>query len=71
MKGTELAYEITRIRPGFPVILCTGHDPFLSGATREDGQLADCITELALKPLERSELAAIVRRVIDELALRK
>ena len=71
MKGTELAYEITRIRPGFPVILCTGHDPFLSGATREDGQLADCITELALKPLERSELAAIVRRVIDESALRK
>jgi PAS domain S-box-containing protein len=71
MRGTELAYEITRIRPELPVILCTGHDPLLSGAANGDGKIAECITELAFKPLERSELAAIVRRVIDAAALRK
>jgi hypothetical protein len=54
-----------------PVILCTGHDPLLSGAANGDGKIAECITELAFKPLERSELATIVRRVIDATALRK
>jgi signal transduction histidine kinase/CheY-like chemotaxis protein len=66
MNGTELARELTRIRPGIPVILCTGYDPALSGATNDRGEPAEFIREVLIKPLERNEMAGIIRRVLDE-----
>lgn len=65
MNGTELARELTRIRPDIPIILCTGYDLALSGATTSDGETAEFITEIAIKPLERFEIAMIIRRVLD------
>jgi len=65
MYGTDLARELTLIRPDIPIILCTGYDLALSGATTSDGETAPFITEVAIKPLERVEIAALIRRVLD------
>jgi PAS domain S-box-containing protein len=66
MNGTELARELTRIRPGIPVILCTGYDTISSGAADDVGETAEFISELALKPLIRGEIASLIRRVLDD-----
>lgn len=66
MNGIELAGELTSIRPGIPVILCTGYDTISTVGTDDIGETAAFINELALKPLVRSEIAAIIRRVLDD-----
>lgn len=66
MNGTELARELTRIRPDIPVILCTGYDTISSGTTNDIGETAEFINELALKPLIRGEIATMIRRVLDD-----
>lgn len=66
MSGIELASQIAHIRPGIPIILCTGYDPTASYGTDSNGQIADYITELAIKPLERHELLAVLTRVFTE-----
>ncbi|MDA8415281.1 MAG: ATP-binding protein [Desulfobacteraceae bacterium] len=65
MNGTDLARELTRIRPNIPVILCTGYDTITSTDTDDLGETADFISELALKPLIRGEIASMIRRVLD------
>jgi DNA-binding NtrC family response regulator len=65
MTGTELARELTRIRPDIPVILCTGYDSIYSSDTGDKGETAAFIRELALKPLARDEIATLIRRVLD------
>jgi CheY-like chemotaxis protein len=65
MNGTELARELTRIRPDIPVILCTGYDTITRSDTDDFGETAEFISELALKPLIRGEIASIIRRVLD------
>lgn len=65
MNGTELARELALIRPDIPIILCTGYDLSLSGVTTCNGETAEYITEVAIKPLERIEIAALIRRVLD------
>ena len=67
MNGTELARELTRIRPGIPVILCTGYDTISSGGTDDIGETAAFISELALKPLIRRNFASLIRRVLDSV----
>jgi CheY-like chemotaxis protein len=66
MSGIELARELSRIRPDIPIILCTGYDPVASGAETGDGEPAEFIRELAIKPLVRAEIAEKIRRVLDE-----
>jgi len=65
LNGIQLAEELTALRPGLPVILCTGFDPTSSYGTDSSGQIAGSITEVAIKPLERQELAITVRRALD------
>jgi PAS domain S-box-containing protein len=67
MNGTQLARELTRIRPDIPVILCTGYDTMSSDDTYYNGETAEFISELALKPLVREEIASLIRRVLDDL----
>jgi CheY-like chemotaxis protein len=67
MNGIELASQIAQIRPDIPIILCTGYDPTASYGTDANGQIADYITELAIKPLERHELLAVLARVFNGL----
>ena len=66
MNGTELARELTRIRPDIPVILCTGYDTISTGDSDDIGETAEFISELALKPLVRGEVAIMIRRVLDD-----
>jgi PAS domain S-box-containing protein len=68
LNGLQLAEELAALRPDLPIILCTGFDPTSSYGTDENGQIAEFITEVAIKPLERSELAQTVRRTLDAAA---
>lgn len=65
MSGMELAKELTCIRADLPVILCTGFGHEQNGTLSSEARAAAGILELALKPLDRAELAAIIRRVLD------
>ncbi len=62
MNGLQLARELFLIRPGVPVILCTGFgEPEEEHKARASG-----IRAVLYKPLLRRELAEAVRRVLDE-----
>lgn len=61
MTGIDLAEAVLRDRPGMPIIVCTGHSEAL---TKEIARAAG-VSDLALKPLARRELAEMVRRVLD------
>ena len=53
-----LAAELLKLRPGLPVILCTGYSESVS---RETAQKVG-IREFLMKPLSKRELAGAVRR---------
>jgi two-component system, cell cycle sensor histidine kinase and response regulator CckA len=61
MTGTDLAREIRRIRPGMAVILCTG---FAQKLTEQDARKQGF--EFVLKPFGLKELAAVVRKLLDD-----
>ncbi|MBU4426851.1 MAG: PAS domain S-box protein, partial [Proteobacteria bacterium] len=61
MTGFGLAKEIKRIRPGVPIILCTG----FSDTTDEDKARATGINGLVMKPVVMREMAEIIKRVSD------
>ena len=61
LTGDRLARKIMNIRPGMPVILCTGFSEQISeGSAKEMG-----IREFILKPLVMDKLARTVRSVFD------
>jgi DNA-binding NarL/FixJ family response regulator len=61
MAGVQLAKELLRIRPGIPVILCTGHSETISPETAKGVG----IRQFLMKPLAKLELAAAIRSVLD------
>ncbi len=61
MTGDELARRITEIRPGMPVMLCTG---FSERITPENIHHLG-IRKLVMKPLSLRELACDIREVLD------
>jgi len=62
MPGDVLAKKLIAIRPDIPVIVCTGY------SERINSDVADKIgvRELVMKPVVIKDLAAIIRRVLDE-----
>ena len=68
LNGIQLAEKLAALHPDLPIILCTGFDPTSSYGTDSSGQIAGFITEVAIKPLERHELAQTVRRALDAAA---
>ncbi len=61
MTGIELARELIAIRPGIPIVLCTGYcEP-----TIQENALAAGVRELVMKPLFRSELAAAIKKALE------
>jgi len=62
MNGKVLSREITNIRPGIPIILCSGYSDNLAGAQ----PMAQQISHYLMKPFGRKELAITVRRILDE-----
>ena len=60
MTGDNLINQIRQIRPTIPAILLTGY------SEKVDKQSADLLgCEYAIKPIERNELAQLVRKAID------
>ena len=61
MPGDELAGELLAIRPGLPIVICTG---FSTKITKEKARAAG-IRALVMKPLLSKDLAETVRKVLD------
>ncbi len=61
MTGSDLARRILQIRPGIPIILCTGFSNLIS---EEKARLYG-IKGFAMKPLAKNDLATLVRKVMD------
>ena len=60
--GEKLAKEILTIRPGMPIIICTGFSYAVDADTAE----AAGIKAFAIKPLTKKEMAVVIRKVLDE-----
>ncbi len=67
MNGIELASRLAQVRPDIPIILCTGYDPTAGYGVSANGEIVDCITELAIKPLERQEMVAVLAKVFNRV----
>jgi len=61
MSGDKFAVELTKIRPGIPVLLCTGFSETMS----EEKATAMGINGFLLKPIVRKDLAHKIREVLD------
>jgi PAS domain S-box-containing protein len=61
MAGDKLAREMLKVKPGIPVILCSGYSAWIS---QEQAQ-AMGIQAFVAKPILRREIAAIIRKVIQ------
>jgi YesN/AraC family two-component response regulator len=62
MTGDQLARELIAIRPDIPIIICTG---FSERISKEKAELYG-IKGFLMKPVVKSEMAKMVRKVLDE-----
>ncbi|MBI5556529.1 MAG: transporter substrate-binding domain-containing protein [Deltaproteobacteria bacterium] len=62
MTGDELAGRILALRPDMPIILCTG---FSERIDEKKAKLLG-ISEFIMKPIARTTLAVVIRKVLDE-----
>jgi two-component system cell cycle sensor histidine kinase/response regulator CckA len=58
--GSQLASQIATLRPGLPIIMCTGFH-----ANSPENEAAGVISEVLMKPLISAELSDAVQRVLD------
>jgi len=61
MSGMQIAYNMMKIRPDIPIILCTG---FSEVVTEEQAKAAG-IKEFIMKPIVKRDLAAAIRKVLS------
>lgn len=61
LSGLNLARKILEIRPGMPIILCTG----FSEQTNEQAAIAIGIRAFLYKPLVMKDIAGAIRKVLD------
>ncbi|MEE4239893.1 MAG: PAS domain S-box protein [Desulfopila sp.] len=61
MTGTDLAQRVLQIQPGLPIILCTGFSNLIS----EEKAKMYGIKGFAMKPLAKTDLSKLVRKVLD------
>ncbi|MDY6986803.1 MAG: PAS domain S-box protein [Thermodesulfobacteriota bacterium] len=67
MTGEKLAAEVIKIRPDFPVILCTGYSDRISEKAATDVG----IRAFVMKPVSKSTMAETVREVLDDVFPRR
>ncbi|MGO9375992.1 MAG: response regulator, partial [Syntrophobacteraceae bacterium] len=60
MTGTDMAKEIRRIRPGIPIIMCTGFTEKVAPGTAEE------FGGLIMKPYIAKDIAELVRKLLDK-----
>jgi len=61
MSGLDLVEKIFQIKPGFPIVLCTGFDVNMNEAKIAEHGLRDII----YKPILRRDMATVVRKILD------
>ncbi|WP_240192173.1 hybrid sensor histidine kinase/response regulator [Desulforhopalus vacuolatus] len=61
MTGSEMSRRMLQIRPDIPIILCTGYSSTIS----EEKAKSMGIKDFALKPLEKKDIATLIRKVLD------
>jgi PAS domain S-box-containing protein len=61
MTGDKLAQEMLKVRPGIPIVLCTGFSEHITEAKAK----AMGVSEVAMKPLAMNALAKTIRRALD------
>jgi nitrogen-specific signal transduction histidine kinase/ActR/RegA family two-component response regulator len=61
MTGVDLARRILQLRPGMPIILCTGYSSLIS----EDTAKAAGIKGFAFKPLAKKDIGELIRKILD------
>jgi signal transduction histidine kinase len=62
LTGEELAREISKNRYDLPIIICTGHSKRMNAKTA----LAAGIRHYVEKPLEKHEIARLIRKALDD-----
>lgn len=62
LTGLQLAREVKHIKPGIPIILCSGY----STAIVMEEIKSIGVNDFVMKPIIKGELARVVRRVLDE-----
>jgi CheY-like chemotaxis protein len=62
MTGVDLARRMLQIKPGIPIILCTGYSNLIS---EENARLIG-IKGFAMKPLIKKEIASLLRELLDD-----
>jgi PAS domain S-box-containing protein len=62
MTGVELSKKILKIRPGFPIILCTG---FSEDAIRDDA-IAGGVEDFIMKPVNPKDLLKSILTILDK-----
>ena len=62
LNGFELARRVLALRPGIPVILCTGYSDLVT----EEVALAAGIKAFVTKPLRRVEIAQTIQKVLGD-----
>jgi CheY-like chemotaxis protein len=65
MTGIQLADNLFSIRRDIPIVICTG----FSEKTSEEKAKAKGINGFLMKPVVRSELAKMVRKVLDKVPI--
>lgn len=61
LTGDELAREILKNRPNVPIIICTGHSQRMNEKTARDIGIRHYVE----KPLEKHEIARLIRKALD------
>jgi len=62
MTGVQLSEKLKEVRPGIPVIICTGHSALIG----EEKAKAIGIDGYVMKPIVMREIPKTVRNVLDE-----
>jgi FixJ family two-component response regulator len=62
MTGIELARELGSIRPGLPIILCSGVSQVVSDTESKRAGIQTVI----YKPIRRPEIAQAIRKALDK-----
>ena len=65
LTGERLALEILGLRPDMPIMLCTGLGSDIGRRGHRQDRHTIGIREVIRKPVERTEMARVIRRVLD------
>jgi len=66
MTGTQLAKRVRHIKPGIPIILCSGFGDIDANIKEKEGIDAVDVSDFVTKPIIKNDLARIVRKALDK-----